>query len=106
MSNPTLEQTVEDLVQLVADIGATHPKEDIRQRSATVLVNDWHRRHIRDGKHPIAGETQQQYEDHMADPARGGRGYHPVTGETTEAYENGGKAVFGNKPEAKPSPKA
>jgi hypothetical protein len=105
VTNPTVETVLEELVQLVADMGANHIKEEIRQRSQYVLVLDYHRRNIRDGKHPIAGETQQQYEDHMNDPARGGRGYHPVTKETIEDYENGGKAVFASVKEAKPNPK-
>jgi len=74
----TLEQTVEEVVELLCEVVGKHPIEQYRQRAQTLLNREYARRLTRDGKHPITGETPEEYDARII---KAGGGIHPVTGE-------------------------
>jgi hypothetical protein len=74
----TQEQVFEALVDLVCDTLQRHGTEAIRRQAQAVKLMDHGRRLARDDRHPITGETREQYLDAIK---RHG-GAHPVTGET------------------------
>lgn len=77
--------TYDELVDLVCDVLTKHPNESVRQRAQALHVADHGRRLRAQGKHPITGESKEEYEEAIAKA----RGAHPVTGDTSWP---GGKA--------------
>jgi len=77
---PSLEQTVEALVDLVCEVFMRQPNEDIRVRAQKLLVADFGRRLERDGRHAETGETRDEYSERIK---RAG-GKHPQTGDTLD----------------------
>jgi len=94
---PTLEQTVEELTELVCEVVGRHPVEQYRLRAQGLLAREYARRLTRDGKHPVTGETPAEYRERIA---KGG-GAHPQTGETLDQYSASEWGKSDHKPATK-----
>lgn len=78
----TLEQTVEATVDLLQQFFSNSAApEPMRRAMAAILHDDHQRRNLRDGRHPIVGETWQEFREFAA---RQRDSRHPTTGETYE----------------------
>lgn len=86
---PSELEILERAVDLLRVLAQSAPKEETRRAGDELQHLDHLRRNAAKGLHPIAGQTQDEYEAYMADrrEVTGGGGRHGVTGETAEQYE-------------------